>query len=88
MAFKCLSLCGCAFIAGLLAGGCDDDDESGLKCAKGWQAASICCIEPDGDGEETCQDVCAKKCESDADCNAEGDRCQGGVCGPDDDCSL
>ncbi|MDC0669834.1 hypothetical protein [Nannocystis radixulma] len=85
---KRLSLCGCAFIAGLLVGGCKDD-EPGLKCAADHAPAQLCCLDPEGDAEESCEDVCAKKCEGDADCSGEdGDSCRGGVCGFEDDCSL
>lgn len=74
------------FIAGVLIGGCKDD-EPGLKCAKDWVATQICCTPSDGNGDESCEDACVSKCETDEDCSGE-DVCQGGLCGPDDDCSL
>lgn len=74
-------------LSSFLLGACPEDEPK-LNCGDSKKAVEICCLDPEGEGEETCSMSCLPRCETDEDCS-ELDTCQGGVCvEPPDDCAA
>jgi hypothetical protein len=65
-----------------------EEEPEKIECPEpGFKAATICCYDPTDEENVDCSMHCQPTCTADEDCS-EGDSCQYGVCGPDDDCSL